>query len=352
MKKICAYVIGDTPINELVTYNSNDLGGNDPFLLLDILDDIPNSYQEVPFIESLYKYSCDLLMSNGLVQKYMKEYYESVSWEDLSITEKEILSTMFIVEKSKRDEVLSVKEQNDNDYFVLYNHLSEDVLSIKNISKEHFSITPKSIDYKKDVVRLHPEYIFDNAGFLRKCTYYENLNITYDSFSFSVFNFSNPVLKYESDYLVGDDDYVKSRTVTRSWYLMSGTFSTDVKTSYKIYEPLVSRDEGRRRRKNLINRLIIDTVGLFIITSPDLNNVMDAEEDAIPFMKEIGNGISEYYEYGSKRGIDGQPCHLMQAVAGSTFSRLDNFVPGTGDTVTLRMFLLSRLEPDLSEYKI
>jgi len=88
------------------------------------------------------------------------------------------------------------------------------------------------------------------------------------------------------------------------------------------------------------------------MTSEDLTNVLQAEEDAMPLMIEVGAPISDYYEYGSKRGADNAPCLLYQTILGSTYSRLDNWIPGTGDTVSIRMFILSRLEPDLSPYKL
>jgi hypothetical protein len=159
-------------------------------------------------------------------------------------------------------------------------------------------------------------------------------------------------LKYEADYIVGDDYYVKEREVTRSWYLASGTYSEDTKVSKKIYEPLIARDEGRRRRKNLVNKLLIETVGLFIITSGDLDTVQQAELDAMPLIRELAEPMSEYYEYGDRRDAQGNPCLLYQTVLGSTYSRLDNWVPGTGNTVSIRMFILSRIEPDLSPYQL
>jgi hypothetical protein len=108
---------------------------------------------------------------------------------------------------------------------------------------------------------------------------------------------------------------------------------------------MVARDEARRRRKNLINDLLIKSVGLFIITSPDLNDVNSAESDAIPFLKDINSAISGYYEYGTKVDTDGKACQLIQEISVHTYTRLDNFVPGTNDTITIRMFIINALNP-------
>jgi putative N-acetylmannosamine-6-phosphate epimerase len=107
---------------------------------------------------------------------------------------------------------------------------------------------------------------------------------------------------------------------------------------------MAAREEGKRRRQNLINKLIIQTVGLIIMTSNDLSNVSDAETDAMEFMKYVSSGISDYYEYGSKKDSQGNNCKLIQDVMSSTYTRLDNFVPGTNNTVTIRQFIISKLD--------
>ncbi|CAG7581582.1 MAG: hypothetical protein SLAVMIC_00913 [uncultured marine phage] len=338
-----AYNIGTQSVNELSIYDTDLLNGNDPFISSTF--SVVGSYSNVSSIQNWYDYGAGIKLRHRDIRKECEELYLGSTWSAFTFDEKKILSEFFIIPKSMRDEVHTDEEQNENDHYVLYHHLSDDVVERLGSNFDH-SICPKSIDYKKDVdMRFHPKYTFDEHGWLTECEYFENLNVTKDSFSFSVFNFSDPVLKYEADYTTGNDGYVQSRTVTRSWYLASGTYSTDTKTSFKIYEPLTARDEGRRRRKNLINKLLIDTVGLIIITSGDLDNVYDAEADAVPLMKEVADGISEYYEYGTKEDNLGNPCKLITQITGSTFSRLDNWVPGTGDTVSIRMFILGRLDP-------
>ena len=126
---------------------------------------------------------------------------------------------------------------------------------------------------------------------------------------------------------------------------MDGTLSEDSKDTFKVYPPMVARDEARTRRKNLINDLLIKTVGLIIMTSVDLNTVEEAETDALPLLKDINSAISAYYEYGTKVDSEGNPCQLIQEIAVHPYPRLDNYIPGTSNTVTIRMFIMGSLNP-------
>ena len=81
------------------------------------------------------------------------------------------------------------------------------------------------------------------------------------------------------------------------------------------------------------------------MTSLDLNNVNEAESDAMAFMHDIEAAISSYYESGTTPDSEGNPCQLIQQVMSHNYIRLDNFVPGTNDTVSIRMYLASKLNP-------
>lgn len=91
--------------------------------------------------------------------------------------------------------------------------------------------------------------------------------------------------------------------------------------------------------------MLIKAVGLFIMTSADLNNVEEDEVDAMPLLKDINLAISAYYEYGTKIDNQGNPCELIQVISAHTYSRLDNFVPGTANTVRIRYYFIAGLNP-------
>jgi hypothetical protein len=309
-----------------------------PIVIAEVID--LDLYDDITSIESwdLYKNYTKI----GIVKDNMKSILNDLTWENLSLNEKKIVSKYFLVEKDKRDEVLTQEEQDSHNYFKLYELLSEDIMIGKGIS--NYFVTPKSIDYKKDVDgRLHPKYTIQTNGWLTECEYFRNLTISQNEMGFTQYDYSDPILKYEATYQIKDDGYVGSRTVTRRWYKLDGSLDADAKVSVKFYEPMLAREEGKTRRKNIINKLIIDTVGLFIITSPDLNTVLEAEEDAISFMRYVASGIADYYEYGSKSDQQGNPCKLVLDVINSTYPRLDNFVPGTNNTLTIRQFIINRL---------
>jgi len=320
------------------SWSGDELSGNKPFVISHT--NTLSGYTNITSIKNFERF-CDSTTHSHRIQ--IEYLFNETTWEDLDSEEKRIVAKYFLVDKDKRDEVLTEQEQEQYNYFKIYDLISEDVYSYKNITDKN--ITPKSIDYKKELDgRLHPEYIFDNHGWLIECNYYRNLNIWLNAQGFTQYDYSDPILKYEAIYQIKDDGYVGSRTVTRRWYKLDGTLDPDSKVTVKYYEPMAAREEGKRRRQNLINKLIIQTVGLIIMTSNDLLNVSDAETDAMEFMKYVSSGISDYYEYGSKKDSQGNNCKLIQDVMSSTYTRLDNFVPGTSNTVTIRQFIISKLD--------
>jgi hypothetical protein len=329
------------------TWSLDDLNGNDAFIVS--THSTVDGYENISGFTNWDKYGPMSGLRHGEIKMSIENEWSHFlegggTWSDLNASDKEVLSKYFVVDKSLRDEVHTQQEQDNNDFYVLYCLLNKD--AEERLGNYSMANTPKSIDYKKDLKqRLHPKYTFDVHGWLIEAEYFEELTVATDSYGFHIFSYDKPVVKYNASYVSEASGYVAHRTVTRKWYLASGTYSNDAKISFKIYEPLAARTEGRIRRKNLINRLLIDTVGLFIMTSNDLNNVLEAEADAIPFMRDIDGDINAYYEYGTKLDSQGNPCKLIQSVMSHTYSRLDNWVPGTGDTVSIRDFIISRLDP-------
>ena len=336
-KYIHGYIVsGETLYTDIKSWSDADLSGNKPMIIS--FNDSESGYENISTIENW-----DLYGSQFEKCKQIKYIFDETNWESLSIEEKKIVAKHFLVQKDLRDEVLSQQEQDDNNYFKIYNLLSLDVVEGRGISNPF--LTPKSIDYKQEIDgRLHPKYTFDNFGWLVECEYFQNLEISQNQFGFTIYDYSDPILKYEAEYYMKPDGYVGSRTVTRRWYRLDGTLDSDAKITQKFYEPMSARDEGKKRRRNIINQLMIETVGLFIMTSEDLSDVPTAESDAIPFLKEISSGLSDYYEYGSKRDSSGTDFLLKQQILASDYSRLDNFVPNTGDTLTIRQYLIMKLD--------
>jgi hypothetical protein len=349
MKNLFAYNIDGSSNKkvgiDLPTWNNSQLNGSEPFVVSEATTVV--NYSKINSIENWDKFGLVAGLNVSSLKREIKNYYEAntgTTWSAYTQVEKEILAKNFIVDKPKRDEVFTQQEQDSFNYYKIYDYLSDD--AIQNMGGMDRKKTPKSVDYKKDLSqRLHPDYRFDKFGFLTGCTYYENLSVSYDALGFTVFNFSEPIVDYKSVYTFADNGYVSTRTTTRKWYMTDGTLSDDSKVTFKVYPPMVARDEARRRRKNLINNLLVQTVGLFIMTSPDLSNVNEAEADALPLLKDINQALSAYYEFGTKEDAQGNPCELIQEISVHPYSRLDNFVPGTNDTVTIRQFIIAGLDP-------
>jgi len=322
---------------DIKSWSNEDLDGNKSMIFS--TNSTESGYEDISSIQNWEKYG------DGVIEKrkQIKLIFADTTWENLSLSEKEIVAKYFLVDKTKRDEVLTQQQQDDNNYFKLYNYLSKDTIENNNIS--NLFLVPKSIDYKQEIDgNLNPEYTFDENGWLVEATYYENVTLTQNAMGFTQYDYDNPILKVEAVYNMKPDGYVGSREVTRRWYRMDGTLDPDSKVTNKVYTPMSARDEGKRRRRNLVNELMIETVGLFIMTSGDLSDVPTAESDAMPLLKEISSGISDYYEYGSKIDTQGNDFLLKSQIINSTYSRLDNYVPNTNDTVTIRQYLISKID--------
>jgi len=305
-----------------------------PFLISDI--DTVTGYTNISSIENWYNFVDDFRSKYHQIRILFSE----TTFIDLSESEKKIICYFNLTTQNNIDTYLSEDEKELYNYYKIYNFSSDD--SLYKIGD--LKVPPHSLNYKTDLIlRLHPEYIIDDLGFLESVIYYEYLETTLDSNGFTQMNYTNPILTYDANYTIHPNGYVDKRTVTRSWYLMDGTLSNKSKVSNKVYNGMMARAEGNRRRRNLISKLLVQIVGLFIITSPDLNNVIEAESDAIPFVKEISKGISDYYEYGNRTDSQDNPCLLIQLVGSSTYDRLNNNVPDTSPQITIRDYIMFKL---------
>lgn len=324
-------------INEK-TKDLNGLNGEKPIILTE--DKVSEKYKDITTISNLGEFARYSGKSCFYVKKCLEEIYQN-NWEELSFFEKKTLSEHFVVDNNKIIDTIGVDGFNENNHFKIYHYLNDDVLN--SLTEEDFKTTPKSIDYKKSIKkRLHPKLNFDKFGFLVEVLYYSDLNVD-DSGPIAVYNYENPIVKYEANYNTGSDGYTINRVTKRSWTLNSGEWSDDIKESIKIYDPITSRNESKRRRRNLINNLLVEIVGIILMVSPNLKTTNEAEIDAMAFFHDIETSITAYYESGTTVDKQGNPCKLVKEISQHPYDKLDVNIPFAG--VTLRGYLLSRINP-------
>lgn len=317
------------------------LKGKEPFI---ITDDISNyeGYVDISSIENIHKYAPLVVNNHFEIKTLLKGFYDN-EWDDLNLTQKKILSKFFVVDNEKVREVLTDEEYNEHNHYKLYHYLNEDILI--DLNEDNFKITPKSIDYKKSVnSRLHPKMVFNEFGFLTDVIYYSELEVD-TSGQFLQYNYSNPIVKYNAKYNTGSDGYTISRVTTRNWTRNDGSWSENPKVSLKIYDPISSRDEAKKRRRNLINNLLVEIVGLIMYTTPSLTTTSLAEIDAMGFFHDIETAITAYYESGTTVDSEGNPCKLVDEITKHPYERLNNMVPLGDNYITLRELLLNRINP-------
>jgi hypothetical protein len=155
-----------------------------------------NSATDVTTISNLGLFKVNLRLNHPKYIKSLNEYSGDNQFSGLTHSDKYVLASYFIVDKTKRDEVLTQQQQDDFNYYKIYDFISDDILD--RFGSLDIRVTPKSVDYKKDVnQRFHPEYEFDNKGFLVNTTYYENLDIQNVS-GMTVYNYTNPIVHYNA----------------------------------------------------------------------------------------------------------------------------------------------------------
>lgn len=106
--KLFAYKIEGVPFTNLDTYLDGDLEGYDA---LTVGTSATSAYEDISSIENWEKWGPDTGKDFKFYRREIKLLYEETTWEALTTEEKKVLSRMFIVEKTKRDEVYTTEEQ-------------------------------------------------------------------------------------------------------------------------------------------------------------------------------------------------------------------------------------------------
>ncbi len=261
----------------------------------------------------------------GLVSEEGEDYIDTGLWFYENPENKEMLEFTNTFDQ---------REINPNseelEYFKIYQIMAE---SAKK-SNVNWLLPPHSLDYKKDVARLYSEKKFDEKGELVGVIYYRKYDIVDGEVVFY-----DPYVKYEANYFYNEVGYTVKRTVNRYWMTNKGNW-LGLKVTDKFYNPIESREASIRRRKNLINNLLLETVYMIFLTE-GLENLGEAELVALPFFQGLGDELNFYYEVGNK-SKEGEKFPMYISIAESTDSWLDN--PINAEGVTIRQNILHKID--------
>lgn len=147
--------------------------------------------------------------------------------------------------------------------------------------------------------------------------------------------FNDAVVRENHVYARDANGFPISRTVTITWLKEDGSDHPDTKVYTKFYSKLEAIREGKVRRKNLMDQLQIDVLGLIMMTETALTY-----DQQLALAQAFANanvmGMQAYVELNDKAFFIGS------IQADTTTDWLDNLVPNGGGA-TIRDFALAAL---------
>lgn len=187
-------------------------------------------------------------------------------------------------------------------------------------------LVPYEFNYVTGVnKRLYPIHVFDQ-GRIVTCTYYEDATRQPDGTVVG----TTPVVRETFVYVVDSNNFAQERTQTIEWFRNDGTIAGS-KVRHKLYGARESRDEGRRRRRNVADQLSMQVLGA-VISSGEAADVSSALALVLPWLDSLNTPLQKYVESGSDE--------LDAAVAASLeLWLLAEVAPG----VSIKAFILSQL---------
>lgn len=198
---------------------------------------------------------------------------------------------------------------------------------------------PFDIDYKVGLNRrLVPARVMVK-GELQEVTYYAE----YDLNEPEEYNrYKIPVLKVVITYVRDSLGFAQYRTTTRQWYYTDGTLCTDpayTKTTSKVYDLRTTIVEGKRRRQNVIDGLLLPVLGMMIQT--------ELPKPGTPFANEAdlileGRRLLASWKPYIIDFVDDSNTSFADIVAAAPETYLDNVVNAQG--LTIRAYILYQID--------
>lgn len=89
--KLCSYIINGNVLGvDTTSYNTTDLNGNDPYILLHGGESVPTGYSDITSIENFQKYGEELVYDWQDYQRGLKLLYLLKGWDNCTDNEKQI----------------------------------------------------------------------------------------------------------------------------------------------------------------------------------------------------------------------------------------------------------------------
>jgi hypothetical protein len=248
----------------------------------------------------------DLSNVEGVPRKYWKLEYPSGGTDG---TAGIFQPDPVVVEMDQSEKV--IVNYNIEKYYKIYDYIE---------TKEYDPQKPPyELDY--NILGLFKKRTF-NQGELNTIEYYG---------SFDGANYDILVVKEERFYY-RVSGWVVYRDATITWYWVDGT-PGEQKVSRKWYTQKEGVEEGITRRNNLLNQVKVDTIG--IIAMVEQLPPLVAEEPAKMILRQLDTELGLY--------IEGDIMPVVNKIKDMSSARLDYFVPGTGNTLRLRDYILMKI---------
>lgn len=220
-----------------------------------------------------------------------------------------------------------------NKTFQIYEYVPRPLLNRDKL------VPPFDIDYKVGLSRrLVPARVMIK-GELQEVTYYAE----YDWSEPEEYNrYKVPVLKVTIAYVRDALGFAQYRTTTRQWYYTDGTLCTDpacTKTTSKGYDLRTTIVEGKRRRQNVIDGLLLPVLGMMIQT--ELSNPTSEFSTEAELILE-GRRLLATWKPAIIDFVDDSNTTFADTVTAATEYYLDNVVNAQG--LTIRQYILYNID--------
>lgn len=113
MTLLCAYLVDGVPVNDVVSFDGDDLSGNEPY---QFVDTVPAGYQDESSIELwwyLWEQQTNIYINKDykFVRNEIIVLAATIGWSSLTTEEKTRAACIFAVGKTERDEIYTLDQQ-------------------------------------------------------------------------------------------------------------------------------------------------------------------------------------------------------------------------------------------------